>query len=363
MSKASVISAGATLVEAGLELLDSSDALILDISDNLVRGSVSHDSGNKIHGTANLTIVGAYNWESQRLRPYITITDLETGESYRWDLGVYLPETPNRVAGSSPPIYEIEAYDKLVILDTPYGSSKRIAAATGYIASVEALLTGLGLSHAINQTAAAKTLATDIVWEIGDKQTYLKIINDLLEGIGYVGLYADRSGIFRSEPWTSPSARSVVWTYSSDADNSIVSYLGSELDLFDVPNKWVFVRNNPDPAIALPTEGAGIYTVTNQSDGITSIDSRGRTKTKVSFLDAADHASLVTLGDQIVDEDRQPGAIVTLSSRTNPEHWHESTVKVASSDLGYTLKTFTETGWTLPLSGEAMQHELKEAIS
>ncbi|HSG29505.1 MAG TPA: hypothetical protein VLA34_13580, partial [Candidatus Krumholzibacterium sp.] len=332
-------------------------------SDDLLGGSISRNSTAKIHGTANLLIAAAYNWENQRLRPYITLTDQTNGESYRWDLGVYLPETPMQVVGESPAVYEIEAYDKLIILDTPYGASYRIAASTSYVTAVQTLLDAAGVVHSIDTTEAATTLPTDLVWEISDKNTYLSIVNDLLEAIGYVSLYTDRSGIFRSEPWTAPSGRSVVHHYLADSDETIVARMGASQDLFDVPNKWVFVRNNPDPGETLPSEGAGIYTVTNQSNGISSIDSRGRTKTRVLFLDAANHASLVAIGDKIVERDRHPSAVVQVSSRTNPEHWHESTVKVTSSELGYAAKTFTEEGWTLPLTGEQMEHELMETVT
>ena len=196
-------------VAAGLELLDSSDNLIMDITDDLVlTGSeVSRDNRARIHGTCRLVLSRQVNWHNQRLRPYVILTDLDDS-SLRYDLGIYLPETPTRTAGESPQTYQVEGYDKLVILATPHGSTFEATAGDGYVATVEALLSGEAFT--IDQTAASKTLPSTKVWPIDETTTTLSIINELLTSINYRGLYADRAGRFTSDVWESPTTRSPI---------------------------------------------------------------------------------------------------------------------------------------------------------
>lgn len=362
LTQAQVIRSSSLVFSAGLELLDSTDTLIKDISDDFLGGSVSHNNTSRIHGSAKLRIAAPYNWNNQRLRPYVTLTDSVSGDSYRWDLGIYLPETPRRSIGLTPAIFDIEAYGKLIILDTPYGSTYRVAAGAGYIATIETILSSLGLSSTLDQTAAASTLPAERIWPLDEKVTYLSIINDLLAAIGYNPLYADRSGAYRSEPYVAPSGRSPIFTYSTSADDSVVVLGGleEESDLFDIPNVWVFVNN--DPTLTLPTEGNGIYTVTNQSSGITSIDGRGRTKRRIVRLDAADQAALVSQGDRIVQEDKQPSSHVKLRSSPNPTHWHDDLVTVTAPEISLSGTKFVELGWTLPLDGSPMEHILRKVV-
>jgi hypothetical protein len=346
------------VVAAGLELLDSSDALIEDISDDLDPFGSTVQRGNlkKIHGFCKLRIARDLVWSSQRLKPYLTLTDLD-GASLRYDLGVYLPETPTRVAGESPQTFMVDGYDKLTILDTPRAASYEAASGAGVIATVETLLAGE--SHAIDQTEVGRTLPSQRVWPLDVKSTTLAIINDLLLSIGYRGLYADRLGTFRSEPWQSPTVKAPVYAYDTDLDTIVFDGMTEETDLFDVPNKWVFVRN--DPAQALPTEGAGIYTVTNQSDGITSVDARGRIIVSVEKIDAADQASLVARGDRISEEDRQPTTALTFDSGPNPVHWHAEALTMTADELGLTAVAFSELSWVLPLNGDPMRHVCRKA--
>lgn len=363
MSTDTLIRATTLQVSAGLELLDTSDALVADISDNLVKGSVSRNNLAKIHGTAKLTIAQEYEWGSIRLRPTITLTDLLTGETQTWNMGVFLPNTPDMVGASTPAIFEVECYDKLAILDTPYGASYFVLIGAGYVDAVETLLDAVGEPHSIDQTSAAKTLPHNMAWPLDDKNTYLQIANDLLGAIGYQDLYVDRNGIFRSDLEQAAATAPVVFNYDTSAASTIISDKYSvSSDLFDIPNKWAFVNDNP--AALLPTEGDGVYTVTNQSDGATSIDARGRTITRIVKLDAADQASLVSRGDRIVEADKEPTVVVKLDSSLNPEHWHRAVVTVDAPEVGIATGTrFIEQEWSANLGPEPMSHTLRRAVS
>ena len=74
---------------------------------------------------------------------------------------------------------------------------------------------------------------------------------------------------------------------------------------------------------AIPSEGDGLYTVTNQSDGITSVDSRGRTITRIENIRTAySQTELEIIGDRQVVGDQRVRTSVSMSSGPNPFHFH-----------------------------------------
>lgn len=361
MTQTDVIRASALTIEAGAELLDSSGVFILDFSNDLLGGEVVYDNDTAINSSATFVVARSFNWENQRVALYITMTDDATGEAYRFELGTYLPETPKRSVGLVPAVYTVQAYGVAELLNTPYGATYEVSATTKYIATVEALLDALGLTHNIDQEEEAATLSTGLVWVLDSENTYLKIINDLLAGIGYEPIYADRDGTFVSKPWLSDSVSSPIFTYDDSVDDTTITAGGLTyvVDYWAIPNKWIFILDNPDEA--LPVEGAGIYTVTNQSDGTSSIDQRGRTLVKIVRLkEATTQAALVVQGDRIVEQDRRPTQSIELKTIVNPLHWHRNVVKVNSNDLGLNAVKFSESSWRLSLTGGVMSHTFKE---
>lgn len=363
MSTETIIRSTSLEVSVGLELLDHSENVLADISDNLIGGEVSRNNLATIHGTASFSIAEEYSWHAVRLRPYITLTDLENGESQTWGMGVFLPNTPERRGGTYPLIFDIEAYDKLVLLDTPHGQSYSVNTSDFYLGAVEALLDTVGETYSFDQTKASTALISEMTWSLDDKNTTLRIINDLLAAVGYKGLYADRNGVFRSEPYTSPSTDNILFDYSTaHAETVLLDDYSASSDLFDIPNRWVFINDNPTQAV--PSEGAGIYTVANQSDGDSSIDSRGRIITRIVRLDAADQTSLVTQGDRIAEADRQPLTILDFRSSPNPDHWHRAVITVDAAEVGIASGTrFIENEWSQPLGPYPMTHRARKVAA
>ena len=368
-------------VSAGLELLDSDDTFIDDISADFVGGTIDRGNYRTIHSTCRLRISRELVWGNQRVKPYLNLTDGD-GTTARFDLGVFVLSTPERRAGETPATFDVDGYDKLEILNHPHGTSYEAAAGDAYLTLVEALITGAGESKMlIGQSAVATVLPTTRVWPLvrqstGDDDgqgddapgrsdrpaggaTTLQIINALLEAVGYRSLWVDQDGYYRSEPYAAPADRGAEWTYSADSSTTTVAEdRVSSADYFDTPNRWVFVRNDP-AASTFPSEGDGIYTVLNQSDGLTSIDARGRTITRVVPLDASSQTALVAQGDQIVDNDKRLDKRLTLNVSVNPLHGHFDVVSVIDAQLGLVAAKYVVTDWSLPLDGSDMTLDMK----
>ena len=345
-------------VVAGLELFDADETFLQDISDDLESGEVSRGNYRTIHGTCRLRIARELQWGSQRVKPYLSLSDGTV--TARFNLGVFLLATPERHAGETPAVWDVDGFDKLEVLAHPHGATYAADAGDAYLTLVAGLITGAGESKIlIDPTAAATTLPTARTWPLLEESSTLGIVNDLLAAVGYRALWVGPDGYYRSEPYVSPASRGSEWTYSADSASTTVAVdRMSSADFFGVPNRWVFVNN--DPAVTeFPTEGDGIYTVLNQSDGVTSIDQRGRTITSVVTLAAANQAALVTQGDRTVEGDKTIVRRLTIPVSANPLHSHFDVVTVVDAELGLSGSKYVVTDWRLPLTGQDMVLELK----
>lgn len=335
-------------VSAGLELLDSSNRLVEDISDDLTRGSVSRNCYGAVHGSCRLQITRALTWGKDRVRPYMTVSD--GAISARFNLGVYVLTTPTTRRGEEPTTYDVDGYDVLHLLQDGPGDTYVVTAGTTYLQAVRDVVTasGVGATVRLDGTRQDTTVPATMVWALtADGPSWLDIINDLLAAIGYDRVSADWDGVLRSGPFADPATRPVEWTFDTadDATNIVGENRTLTEDVWSGPNKWRFVRSR---MATTPVEGDGLYTVTNQSDGPTSIDSLGRTRIKVVFLDAADQATFVAQGNKIVAEDRQVTRTFDLNVDPLPALWHRDVVQLV--DAGASDKSVIA-AWTLNLDG------------
>lgn len=312
-----LLAAGAAItVRAGAELLGLDLVVRSDISDDLVGGSVERVMHAPIHGTCRLQLATELPWSSTLVRPYMELS--ADGVTARWTVGVFSLTTPAERMHETPGTFDVQGYDRLSLLAREVGDSYSVTAGTSYLVAVTAAVAAAGLTGVLlDGSAAAKVLPADRTWPIlaeTTPTTWLRIVNDLLAAIGYRGMYADNDGLLRSGPYADPATRAPEYVLPAYGDASLVGEEREQTtDLWDAPNRWVFVQQN---APAAPVAGAGLYVVVNQSDGPTSVDARGLTWTKTVQVDAADQDSLQTRGDAVVAADRR--ATRTLKVRTVP---------------------------------------------
>lgn len=354
-----IVKADNVEVDFGCELLNHTDRVIEDISDDLAGGWVERGNYRTIHNTCELLISRELDWGAQRVKPYMTLA--AGGRRFRADLGVYLMGVPEREAGEDPQTFRVSGYDKLLALDTPMGMTYQATAGQTYLSRVESVVNGafhpLSDPPLVDGHSAAKTLPTTRQWPIDPDVTHLRIANDLLAAVGYQALWADWNGRFRCSRYIALADRASEWTY--DADNEQTTTVGEERvgasDFTDTPNKWIFIRDDPERPIAA---NDGIYVVNNVSDGPTSQDARKRAITRVVRLDAADQASLVAQGDRMVVEGKQVARYVEAEVSPNPLHWHFDCVTYRDAEIGADGRWLV-TNWTLPLDGGDMRLKLR----
>jgi hypothetical protein len=346
--------------DAGCDLLDSNDAFVEDISADLVvaGSSVARGITRTLHGSCRLNLSRELPWGSARLRPFMLVSS-DGLTWYRQNLGVYLPSTPERQIGEIPPIWDVSGFDKLDVLATPHGSTYAIAAGAAIIPAIEALITGAGEAKvAIDQTSVAVTAPAALVFPLADDVTTLQVIGRLLDLLGYRALRVDREGWFRSVPYVSPTDLPTVWTYNADSSSTTVSGSRASIsDYYMAANQIVGI--NDDPSNAIPTDGAGLYTLTNQSDGLTSIDGRGgRTIRRIVRGTYASQTALETAVLEVLDEESRVARLFSLSVSPNPVHGHFDVVSFIDSNVPVSGRMLV-TDWELPLDGSDMYLSLR----
>jgi hypothetical protein len=338
----SVLQASTVEVDFGCDLLDLDLAFVADISDDLVGGTIDWELYRRIHRTCRLRLSRTLTWGVDLVRPWMTLSDGSV--TAKWYVGVFMLTTPDRMVGESLDTYEADGYDRIYLLDRQVGETYTITSGTTYRQALTDVFADAGLSGVlIDGSAADDTLPADRTWSLVAQDmsdpdqtdtpaTWLRVVNDLLQAINFRSVWCDELGTFRCQAYQSPTVRATEWTF--DADDEYLTIIGEDRrlseDVWGTPNRWVFRRTNGGTGV----EGDGIYTVTNQSDGPTSIDQRGLTWTSVVDYEAASQAKLVELGDRRVEEDRRVTSLLDVTTGPFPGAGHADVYAYEDAEIG-----------------------------
>jgi len=298
------------------------------------------------HTTYKLDLDGNLNAQTYKKSGYV-----------EWPQGVFLLSTPpQKVSPTGVITREVEAYDLLqILLDDKIEQVYAVNQGTNYIVAVKNLLDSAGLTGQ-NLTATNKTIPATRDWPPGTPK--LKIINELLEAINYMGLHMDENGNAVAQPYVSPVNRASEYTYRDDEESVLFPEMEYSLDLFGVPNKWVLVVSEPDrpPLVS-------IYTNSNPNSP-TSTVSRGRTIVDHrEGLDAADQATLDALAQRFAFEASQVYEQVDFFTAIMPFHSHADVYTLEYSTLGVAHK-YSEVQWDYELkAGAKMKHRIRRVVS
>ncbi|WP_153124689.1 hypothetical protein [Peribacillus tepidiphilus] len=337
------------------ELLDKDDRKIGEL-DTVESGEVSMASLSSIKRTAKFQLKdrGEIDWLSDRIQPFALLR-MRDGKYIEFPLGIFLLSSPTRKDSNKNIYRDVEAFDGLLILrDDKFDTRYTVPAGTNYRQAVIDILASAGITkHNIEQTD--KVLPVDMEFEPGKEK--LEACNALLQAINYTPLYVDVYGYFTSMTYRSPSIRSAEYTYKDDELSIIYPGMEEELDLFNVPNKWVVVCSSAEQSLM------SSYTNSNPNSP-TSTVSRGRTIVDYrEVTDIADQQSLDAYVQRIAFEASQVYGKLTFETAINPLHDYMDVLEIDYSPLGITGK-YSETSWTMPLkAGARMKHEVRRVVS
>lgn len=197
-------------------------------------------------------------------------------------LGTFLISTPIKEFEDEVQSVECVGYSTLWRISSNSSDNKYyVPEGTNAVAEVKRILTMLGFSFSIPD--CDKVTNTNREWDLG--AAYLDIINDLLEVVNYTSLYVDAYGEYIAMPYVLPQDRTIDLTLNdTQIDNIIEPTQTNELDLFNVPNKFIRYCSS--------TPTLSLFAVYENTDGITGTNNTWVNTDVQEVLDVSDYDTL-----------------------------------------------------------------------
>lgn len=347
----SVVTGDQVTIAAGCELLNTSNEFVDDISGDLDDGGqIDYDNRAAVRGSCRIGLLRPLAWGRDRVRLYMTLSDAAV--TARFYLGVYVLTAPDEHRGETPMTYEVTGYDLLSLMQANVGDTWVVSAGTTYFAAAQAVVaaSGIGAKLLLDSAAQDTVLPATRVWALTESDTtWLRILTDLLADIGYERPAMDPDGNIQSRPFRDASVRAPEFPLDVAAKNSIVEQDRTvSIEAGEGYNAWLFILANAE---VTPVLGDGIYRpAANTSTGPNSITATGRTKTRVMYVQAADHAELVAQGDKVRAQDMAAVRTISLTINPLPLMWSDDVFTF--TDLGVTEK-LAAASWSLMLDGSS----------
>jgi hypothetical protein len=238
-------------ISAGLELLDSSNRFVDDISDALVvsGSTIDHDGrATQVHRSCVLQLQQALAWGRDRVQVYVTLSNAAVAA--RFNVGVFVLTTPQTKRNEDPITYEVHGYDLLQpLLDSPGDTyvvipedGDEMVSNTGFESGVAGwesnsmfgtMPTSTFTQSALHPSAGTKSMK--ITWSAGDRSWVNTFFTGLVVGKTYrfsADLWVPADGpddfkfsiaFLESSPWFTPVKEAHVhiewlWTATTTDD-------------------------------------------------------------------------------------------------------------------------------------------------
>lgn len=259
----------ARVEEYRIELLNRYGQVIKTLTHTETNGRLTGNVNSEIRWSGEITYHGAdiseTQWLHMRARPVATINGTD------YPLGVYVIRPSNPIDDTASTRIKLNLYDKTFIpANDAVTDTYTVPAGSRVTEVIHQLLTSTGEAN-VAVTHCALTLASALVWEAGT--TKLRIINDLLDAIGYFSLWCDFSGEYRLDPYIPPSQRPICYTFTPSAHARHTARTERSLES-KVPNRILCIsqETGTTPAmrsIAINIDPTSPYSFTNQGVWIT----------------------------------------------------------------------------------------------
>jgi len=295
-----------------------------------------------------------YTWAQMDAGRADTVT--VTPQYAEFALGVFVPSTPRRATAGGLTSWDVQAYDRTVILqEDSLTEPLYFAAGTEYLDAVQSVLAGAGIANVMIADTSDAILPADREFEIGTKK--LEIANALLREIVYDPVWFDVDGVCMITRYAEPSPARIDFTYAAGDLSVIARDTQSELDLYGVPNVFIGICSNPD----MDQDYVSVYVNDNPVSRLSTGRRGRRIVSEIYQFDAiATQEDLDAAVAKIAFEANQVEEIVTVQTALMPIHGRLDTLALSHPDVEGTV---TEHVWELPLeAGAWMTHTCKRLV-
>lgn len=301
------------------------------------------------------------NWLADEVEPVLVIDGVQT------PLGVFAASKAPETDEDGVKTLSVQAFDRCWrVRDTRVESRPYWPAGTLYLDAIEQMLIAAGVNKiiAIPTDAAFYTDRED--WDIGTSN--LKIINDLLSEISYKALWFDGEGSAMLEPFSVPTAESIRHTLTDLVERvsglpdpaKIERLIGRKItrstDIYEAPNVWVCVCDNPDfPAPLVATSENN-----NVNSPLSTLRRGRRIVKKVYVKNIASQLELQNYADTLRNKSLISGEIIELETALLPGYGVDDVVALHYGDFdGIGI----DHEWTMNLTvGGTMTHKIEKVV-
>lgn len=271
-------------------------------------------------------------------------------------LGVFVLSTPTRKSKGALNTWEIEAYDRTVILqEDSLTEPLYFAAGTAYLSAVQSVLVSAGVSDVFVMDYVGTALPAARQFDIGLKK--LAVANAMLSEINFNPVHCDADGRFILSAYKESSVSDINLTYQADSLSLIARDTSSETDFYNVPNVFIAVCSNPD----LNTDYVSVWVNDSPVSRLSTVQRGRRIVSEIYRPDAiASQAELDNYIARIAFEANQVYEQLTFSTALMPVHGSSEVLEIKHPDIE---GVFVESSWELPLSADGqMAHTARRLV-
>lgn len=311
--------------------------------------SISMDYTAEIKFSASLTVADNPNMDWQKNR--IKITMIDNGEDYV--LGTFLPQYVSRQFTNGKELLNVEAYDLSILVQMDCITQRlNIAQGEKYLNVIQNLLVSSGIQNvnAVDSNATFLTARDD--WDIGTSK--IKIVNQLLQEIGYSEITTDAYGTVILAPYEEPTPENIKQQYDDTTASVLLPEISSTNNAYEIPNIFIGIVSNPDI-----DEPITYQYINDNPANPTSTIYTGSNKVMVLEVDnIASQEDLETYVRKIAYENMQGEETVEIQTAIS-QHGVRDIIALSTTNI---LGIFSEISWQIDSESFVMNHTLKRTV-
>lgn len=209
---------------------------------------------------------------SARIRPVLVIEGLP-----EIPLGVYLFTAAPEQWDDTGRTLSLDLHEKSTVLDQDvFDESFTADTSTPVLEIIADVIASAGERISVDGSDL-RTLPNPLVWD-SDEDTKLKIVNDLLEAIGYNSLWMDGQGNFRATPYIRPAQRPVRYAMLTDDGEALPRELVDGEESIYLPN---FARDRDN--FRVPNRVRAVQAGTGDAEPLVGVASNEDPSSEFSF--------------------------------------------------------------------------------